>query len=152
MEEDFSLRKSLDYLATLLRDILNTGGLLTREKSELSPDEVRAIINFVVNNKLDDLKEDLQKIFYAWPRHHSTKSSGRSAEMRVKGNQALKEGHLDQALAFYNDAVRNGVTDTEDVAFGLANRGLCLAKMNLCGPAITDINLALRSNYPEEMR
>jgi tetratricopeptide (TPR) repeat protein len=84
------------------------------------------------------------------------KSGLRSNVLREEGNAEFKAGRLRRALARFTGAVVTAPTDDagkgKELALALANRALCLLRLDEAEAALLDLDLALAAGYPDDSR
>lgn len=79
------------------------------------------------------------------------KDSVRSEKHRNRGNQFFKSKEDDKALSEYNAAVRWGASSDQTLSLALANRSAVLFRRREYKKSIDDIELALRTGYPDSL-
>lgn len=80
------------------------------------------------------------------------KNDIKSTLYRENGNEQKIKGNWYRAMRFYNDSLRYAENGSRNISLAYANRSLCFLKMEMFDKCIADIELAIKANYPEEMR
>ena len=84
------------------------------------------------------------------------KSEGDSRRFREQGNNFFKVGKDEEAIEKFNKAVMKGPVNENkkgrDFSLALANRSAALMRIGLLEAALEDVDLALESGYPKDLR
>lgn len=95
-------------------------------------------IDIFANNPVTSLK--LQK---------RLKNNVLSTRFRQLGNQKFAEKNWQDAMALYNCSLRYAEINTEYVGLAYANRSVCFLKLGMYDKCLIDIELAIKSHYPQ---
>ena len=84
------------------------------------------------------------------------KSEGDSRRLREAGNNLFKVGRDLEAIEMFNRAIMKAPVNDEkkgrDMSLGLANRSAALMRLGHSRLALEDVDLALNSGYPKDLR
>ncbi|XP_055295380.1 SET domain-containing protein 3-like [Sitodiplosis mosellana] len=80
------------------------------------------------------------------------KNNTKSTEFRQNGNDQKAKERWYHAMRFYNESLSYAENGSPNVSLAYANRSLCFLKMEMYDKCITDINFAIKANYPKEKR
>lgn len=79
------------------------------------------------------------------------KNNGDARSYRKMANECFKEKRYADALRDYRKSLVCSVYDSEDYAFGFANRSAALYQLEEYEACIVDVHHALASKYPDEL-
>lgn len=82
----------------------------------------------------------------------SQKNNLISEQFRLKGDGDVEKGNWYRAMRNYNQSLSYAENGFRNISMAFANRSLCFLKMNMHEKCIADIELALKANYPKELR
>lgn len=83
--------------------------------------------------------------------HDKPKCSIRAAEIRREGNQLYTRKLFEAALMKYNESICASPNESQDLAFGYANRSAVYYEQGFYDVALVNIALAKKHNYPEAL-
>lgn len=106
--------------------------------------DIFAILN---RNPVEKMLEEL-KVGVAVK--HNEKNNELATKYRLGGNTKFSEEKWRMAMKYYNLSLRFAEIGTEDVGLAYANRSHCFLKLGMFDKCITDIEMALKANYPRQ--
>lgn len=74
-----------------------------------------------------------------------------SAELCKHGDELFQANNWTEAIEKYNKSIRFAINDSENLAFGYANRSACFLHLKMYDKCLADIELAKKANYPENL-
>lgn len=80
------------------------------------------------------------------------KSTNKALNYKNLGNEAFCSGLYIQALQLYTKSVAAAPPDSPELAIAYANRSAALFRLERYEACLVDINRALGSNYPEDLK
>lgn len=80
-----------------------------------------------------------------------TKNNGLSVEYRQKGNSAFGQENWHLAIEWYNKSLCFAENGSENIGLALGNRSACFFKLSMFSKCLIDIEIALKSNYPDRL-
>lgn len=80
---------------------------------------------------------------------HNKKNNELSTKYRQEGNTRFTDKKWRLAMKYYNLSLRFAEIGTENVGLAIANRSHCFLKLEMFDKCITDIDMALKANYPK---
>ena len=98
----------------------------------------------------------LQKFMKDFSEPDYCKSEGDSRRFRERGNNLFKVGKDVEAIDMFNIAIMKGPVNEKmkgrDLSLAVANRSAALMRLGHLEAALEDVDLALDSGYPRDMR
>lgn len=74
-----------------------------------------------------------------------------STEHRKAGNDLFKAHNWIEAIEQYNKSLRFATAGSENIGLSFANRSACFHRLQLYENSLTDIELARKANYPQNL-
>lgn len=81
---------------------------------------------------------------------HNKKNNQLATKYRLEGNAEIADKNWRDAMRLYNVSLRFAEIGTENEGLAYGNRSFCFFKLGMFDKCITDIEMALMSNYPSE--
>lgn len=103
-------------------------------------------INLLSDRQLNPQSYELFKLICS-----TKKDDEKSIELRMKGNQQIKQKNWPAAMELYNQSLRLATAGSEHVSLVYANRSVCFLQMKKYDRCLVDIELARKANYPERL-
>ena len=109
-KEDYKTVKNLINLCLQQSKDSKNGEIKEHKNNHLTKDDIISIIKCVLKNNLDfnHRKNGTRNVVEQWQKTRASKNDETSIKLREKGNDYLRIGQLNEALALYNEALLNG--------------------------------------------
>jgi tetratricopeptide (TPR) repeat protein len=100
------------------------------------------------------LHDDLDELFASTTSVHAQntiKDAAKSTALHKDGNQLFESGQFNDAILKYNESLRYSIFNNENMALTYADRSIVFYELGEFQLCLNDIDLALRSNYPQDL-
>lgn len=85
------------------------------------------------------------------PSNANEKNIELSTEYLVKGEEKFQVKKWTEAMHLYNQSLCFAPIDSENVYLAYANRSTCFLNLKMYEKCLVDIDLAIKSNYPQKL-
>ena len=130
------------HFGTFVKMILEANPDRLQTFSKLETDEERVMFCSLLN-KVDHMV--VRPVF-------KQKNAEQANAKRTEGNEAFQKKRYKQAAMLYTMSAMKAVTGQETLAYSVANRSACHYYTGDVHSCLQDIELALSSGYPEQLR
>lgn len=124
-------------------------------KKESKPNGETCFVDLLKNAKSNKFVKQTDKEFQNFvQRSHlpgNEKCDRIALVMRNTGNDKFKEKRWTEAMNFYNQSLCYAEPDSQMVGIAYANRSACFYHMRMYEKCLIDIDLAVSSNYPDDL-